>query len=418
MKYIEKYLSQRCDYTLDIPNEDFTPEIIVIIPAYNETIDSFKKVMASLVDQKLPNCSYAVMIIVNTHLKDNHTLRSESQLFYNELEAISNDISTSEVRMYPYIHDFSVKKSGVGHSRKMLMDLAFRWFRELHIEGVIVNLDADTLVADNYIASIHDHFNQHPRAEAASIRFEHTIPTDAHPIIDYELHLRYFINMQRLINLPFAYQTVGSAMAVRSNAYAKYGGMNKRQAGEDFYFLQKYAKALTLTNLNETMVIPSPRSSERVPFGTGKAVLAAQSDLYNANSYNYRSFTEIGKWTNETLKVLLNKNSESTALPIPSCNTLSQFLVNDGYEIYKLSLIENTDNQLVRYKSFFGWFNAFRLMKCLHYMRDHGYHDEPIDICSRYLFKRLNLPHSELRKDNLVTIREYDRNCDYKPTHL
>jgi hypothetical protein len=37
----------------------------------------------------------------------------------------------------------------------------------------------------------------------------------------------------------YAYHTVGSAMAVKAYQYVKVGGMNRRQAGEDFYFIQK-----------------------------------------------------------------------------------------------------------------------------------------------------------------------------------
>ncbi len=48
--------------------------------------------------------------------------------------------------------------------------------------------------------------------------------------------------------------------------------MNKRKAGEDFYFIQKIIELGNYTELNTTGVIPSPRISNRVPFGTGKAI--------------------------------------------------------------------------------------------------------------------------------------------------
>ena len=50
------------------------------------------------------------------------------------------------------------------------------------------------------------------------------------------------------------------------------GGMNKRQAGEDFYFLHKIIPLGHFGEINTTRVIPSPRPSDRVPFGTGRAV--------------------------------------------------------------------------------------------------------------------------------------------------
>src|SRR5256885_14172039 len=48
--------------------------------------------------------------------------------------------------------------------------------------------------------------------------------------------------------------------------------MNRRRAAEDFYFLQKIIPLGGFSDLTATTAIPSARVSERVPFGTGKAV--------------------------------------------------------------------------------------------------------------------------------------------------
>ena len=61
-------------------------------------------------------------------------------------------------------------------------------------------------------------------------------------------------------------------MAVRAHAYARQGGMNRRQAGEDFYFMQKLVDGEQVENIAEATVFPSARLSHRVPFGTGKAL--------------------------------------------------------------------------------------------------------------------------------------------------
>jgi hypothetical protein len=68
----------------------------------------------------------------------------------------------------------------------------------------------------------------------------------ARAITSYELHLRYLVHAMRWAGHPFAYQTVGSSMAVRRKAYLSLGGMNTRQAGEDFYFLQKFIEVGSL----------------------------------------------------------------------------------------------------------------------------------------------------------------------------
>ena len=48
--------------------------------------------------------------------------------------------------------------------------------------------------------------------------------------------------------------------------------MNRKKAGEDFYFLQKLFDAGHFSECNTTRVIPSPRPSDRVIFGTGPAI--------------------------------------------------------------------------------------------------------------------------------------------------
>ena len=119
-------------------------------------------------------------------------------------------------------------------------------------------------------------FRMNPDKDAASIYFEHdlndTVGIEKEHIIAYELHLRYLIHAQRFCGHPFAYHTVGSSMAVRRQAYMQQGGMNTRQAGEDFYFLQKFIETGKLFEIKSTVVYPQARISLRVPFGTGKAM--------------------------------------------------------------------------------------------------------------------------------------------------
>jgi hypothetical protein len=48
--------------------------------------------------------------------------------------------------------------------------------------------------------------------------------------------------------------------------------MSPRQGGEDFYFLQKAVKMHPVHEVRTPIVFPSPRISNRVPFGTGPSV--------------------------------------------------------------------------------------------------------------------------------------------------
>ncbi len=132
-------------------------------------------------------------------------------------------------------------------------------------------LDADTLVAANYLAALQRHFAARPEG-AATVPFCHQ--PGENPALDdairrYEVYLRGYLLGLTLAGSPYAYPTIGSTIACRAAAYLRAGGMNRRQAGEDFYFLQQLAKTGGVVPLTGTLVQPAARPSQRVPFGTG-----------------------------------------------------------------------------------------------------------------------------------------------------
>ncbi len=165
------------------------------------------------------------------------------------------------------------EREGVGLARKIGFDLCLERLDGLK-NPLLISLDADTLVDENYLAAIFSHF-QLTASGGAVLPFRHQAATDQsqeRAIRSYELYLRsYLFGLQRA-GSPYAYHSIGSAFACRADAYVKAGGMNRRQAAEDFYFLQQLAKTSGIAMLDGTVVRPAPRFSERVPFGTGQAV--------------------------------------------------------------------------------------------------------------------------------------------------
>ena len=110
--------------------------------------------------------------------------------------------------------------------------------------------------------------------QAASIYYEHPVAGLAFSenlyegIANYELHLRYYVWALRSIKFPYAFQTVGSSMLCRASSYVRYGGMNRRKAGEDFYFLQKiipHAPKEWINFVSKLDPMPDKRSSWMVP---------------------------------------------------------------------------------------------------------------------------------------------------------
>ena len=57
------------------------------------------------------------------------------------------------------------------------------------------------------------------------------------------------------------------------------------------------------TELNTTTVIPSPRVSDRVPFGTGKAVgEIVSADQRSLETYNFKIFVELKEFVGDVYK--------------------------------------------------------------------------------------------------------------------
>jgi hypothetical protein len=239
-------------------------------------------------------------------------------------------------------------------------------------DGLIVNLDADCRVALNYLAELEEWYSQKKLNDGCSIYFEHPFPIDpllAEAILYYELHLRYYIEAQRWLKLPYAYHTIGSSMAVRASAYDKAGGMNTRKAGEDFYFLQKIIGLGNFEDLNSTVVYPSARISERVPFGTGRAVLEFIEKGRYRSTYGIEIFimlTPLFDWVKSEVEGDQLQPDQLLALVDP---ILKQFLQMHQFESKWKEIIKNTSSFESRVKRFFQWFDAFLLMKWCHFCR-------------------------------------------------
>ena len=263
-------------------------KIIVVIPCFNET-DLISSLAALKVCEQ-PQCNVEVITVINAGTLYNDKLKNQNLKTLSKAENWANQNNSEELTFHFILNNELPKKhAGVGLARKIGMDEAVARFDSLGIDGTIVCFDADSNCEPNYLVEIEKHFNTYPKTPGCSIHYEHPIEGTEFEqniydgIINYELFLRYYNQALLYCGFPFAFQTVGSSMAVRSSVYQKQGGMNKRKAGEDFYFIHKIILLGGFTNLTTTKVIPSPRISDRVPFGTGKAIgdwIESEADSY------------------------------------------------------------------------------------------------------------------------------------------
>src|ERR1041385_133403 len=244
--------------------------LVVVIPCYDEP--DLIGTLESLWSCQRPACAAGVIVVINSPAECAAEIRARNRRTLEEGRGWAEGHAGTGIDFH-WLHfpDLPPKQAGVGLARKIGMDEAARRLDDVgRSKGVIAGFDADCRCEVNYLKSIERHFAGHLRSPACSIYFEHPLAGPLEPeiyeaIAVYELHLRYYVQALRYAGFPHAYHTIGSAMAGRADAYMKQGGMNKRQAGEDFYFLQKMFALGGFTELNGTTVFPSPRESDRVP---------------------------------------------------------------------------------------------------------------------------------------------------------
>jgi glycosyltransferase involved in cell wall biosynthesis len=357
-------------------NADPNCFISIVIPVYKE--ERLLDCLVSIQNCHKPHQSFEVILLFNSP-KGDSAARSINQHTKAEVDEWL-------AQHKPYFPVFSLEENqlddkiaGVGLARKIGMDEAARRMYAIgKAEGVILCLDADCTVASNYLQAVEAHFKDDKAKAAASLYFEHPLRGEAHEsaiyyaIAYYELHLRYYKHAMRFCGLPFDRYTVGSSMAVRADAYLNEGGMNKRKAGEDFYFLQKYLIKSDLDEINATAVYPSPRRSDRVPFGTGRAVLDHLDERKDLRmTYSTKSFEVIRSF----IKAIEDGYPVIPKLP----EEFNGFFKAFEWEAeWKKMAVQSKDIHSFR-KRFYQWFTPFRVLKLLHFLRDQHYSNMPIE---------------------------------------
>lgn len=391
--------------------------IIVVIPCHDEP-DVVASVQA-LRDCDAPECAVEVIVVVNDSETSAVEVKRQNELTVRELEAWISEHTDDRFQCFVLHHpDMSKKHAGVGLARKIGMDEAIRRFEAVgNPQGVMACFDADSACDANYLQAIEQHFDSHDTV-ACSIYFEHPTSGETYPaevydaIVEYELYLRYYVHALRFSGFPYAYQTIGSSMAVRADAYQKQGGMNRRKAGEDFYFLHKFIPHGHFSELIATRVIPSPRPSHRVPFGTGKAV----GDIIDAGAkylaYHPHVFIDL-QFFIQKINLLYYKNNKTDIArfidELP--HSIREFLLINNFQKKIHEIHAHTANEVTFRQRFFQWFNAFMVLKYVHHARDAYYASVPVWEAAMWLLEKreISIEEDATARDLLSIFRKMDK---------
>lgn len=384
-KYLQK--NNRLPYIQSRPDSEC--EIIVVIPCFREP--DILLTLDSLFQCELPVQKVEVIVLINHSEFAAEEIKQYNLRTKNEVEqwiSTHKKENISFFAMGPI--ELQKKWAGVGLARKSGMDEALSRFNFLKKpDGIIVSLDADTLVAKNYLVEIETFFKENPDNVGVTISFEHQIHgienKQRDGILLYEKYLTYYKNALKYIGFPYAMFTVGSAFAVTAESYVKRGGMTRRQAGEDFYFLQNLALIGPVGELTSTTVYPSARVSNRVPFGTGPIVgkwMNNAEDL--TKSYNFRAFADLKIFFDQT-ESYFNIDKKTFNLLISGLpESVREFILEDNFwkEIDDLNM--NCSTQKSFRTRFFHKFNAFKILKYLNFSHGRFYKKE--DLNQQVLF--------------------------------
>jgi glycosyltransferase involved in cell wall biosynthesis len=379
--------------------------LIVVIPCFNEP--DLIASLESLRQSQRPAAPHEVIVVVNSAsnadarvLQQNETTLREARDWIGRNPGLT--VHLIDARGLPPRH------AGVGLARKIGMDEALRRFDDVRglDDGVILCFDADCTCGPNYLFAVHEHFRAHPASPACSIYFEHglegNMPEIDEAIAAYELHLRYYIQALRYAGFPHAYHTVGSSMAVRTRAYMEQGGMNRRHAGEDFYFLHKLIPLGGFTELNATTVFPSPRPSNRVPFGTGRAVSEWLRERVT-KTYPLEAFEDLRLFLGVVPSL---RDTDLRDAP----ESIRTFLAAQNFAEGLEEIRRHTSTAAAFARRFFRWFDGFRAMKFVHHARDQFYGEREVALAAEALLRRLGRLRGESSVPELLQLyRRLDR---------
>lgn len=419
MGFADQYFQKQKDFKLHIraePQEDL--RFAVVIPCYYE--NNLIHSLSSLYGCLRPKSPVEVIVVINSSLNVGSKIKQHNLKTLRQAGEWINSHQDSKFQYHLiYVPDLPPKFAGAGLARKIGMDEAVaRFDRVQNKSGIIISFDADSICDKNYFTEIENSFDRYPDADGCSIYFEHPLSGEdfGEPVYRaiclYEIHLRYYVQSLRSISYPYAYHTIGSCFAVKVLTYVRQGGMNKRKAGEDFYFLHKIIPLGRFIDINSTRVIPSPRPSGRVPFGTGSAVSKfLMKDGYPLMTYNPSSF--------EALKELLEvypqffkagaAGSEKIIrqLPMP----VQDFLEKNSAAARIEEINNNCSNIGSFSRRFLAWFNAFTVLKFLNFCSKFYYQEVNILSAANSLISKLGLISHEINNERelLDLLRKHER---------
>ena len=382
MKHWQRYIEKHIVYDKYAIPTHFNYGMVVVIPCYDEpdlftTLISLKRCLPT-------QHPVGVLVVINSGERADEAVVLHNRDTYDKLIAFATEHNVPELSFHGLLCEGLPKKhAGVGLARKIGMEWAIRGFLQSNNkDGVILSLDADCTVSENYLSSIEKQFST-INTNCCVFNFMHRVNSneDSLPkaISQYEQYIWYYRDALKAIGFPYYYHTIGSAFAVSADAYVRVGGIGRQQGGEDFYFLQKLFQLGNTFELSKTFVYPEARFSERIPFGTGPAlekIIASSDGLLRV--YSVESFLALKKFFDLRLNFYKQTEDEIGRL-IKQLHPSIQKFLNESKLISAITdCNKNAASKHTFEKRFFHHFNAFTNIKYLNFAHNEYFELTPI----------------------------------------
>lgn len=404
-------------------------ENAIIIPALSE-FAYIKRLLASLMknDKKYFDRT-AVIFVINNYEDSEDDIKNDNQnsmMYLRKIiqhrpddslskEIINSGLSVCLIDASSSGFEMPKKIGGVGFARKIGMDNALKLFNyNSKNKKILISLDADCEVDSNYLSQIIIEFNQ-KNLFAATVNFKHNVDEDIHTkpaIICYEIFLRYYVLGLKYANSPYAFHTIGSTIVCDFESYFKIEGMNKQKAAEDFYFLEKLAKNFKVEKIASTTVYPSSRNSLRVPFGTGQRIQRFLTNPQNEYLlYNPISFDLLKRWLFSFNSREYKSSQEYLSASKQIHKELFNFLVNQNFSSSFNRIFANSKNEAQLAKQKQKWFDGFRTLKLIHYLRDKAFPQINMFQAADILFEMMEVKTEKYWKNEAIPPIETQLKC-------
>ncbi len=339
--------------------------IAVIIPALAE-YPGILHTLDSLAAQPSGLMSETIVVVVINHGDDaSRTVRENNIITLSHLLSESYPFHLSLVDAASPGRELPSRFAGVGLARKIGHDLILPFMTE---EGLLFSTDADCILKPDYLESTVINHGMH-RWNTAVLGFRHQ--TSQNPKIEAAIRLYEDILESTAENLlragsPYAYPPVGSTVVCSVKAYCAVGGMPKRKATEDFYFLQELAKYDRVHRIPKVLVHPSPRPETRLFLGTGFRMTQSMNggDLTKLY-YSNESFTILKQWLKLAVESYDVRMDQMLKLCLEIHEHLPVFLQDEKIQNTWEGLQKSSPSKTHFIWQFHRWFDGLKTIRLL-----------------------------------------------------